>query len=199
MGDLRRRDVLTAGSLLLTGSLAGCAGLVDGAEQLPAEIPLYGQNDRDDRVSLAYWVSTTASTPDGVALDGVAQLEAGEARKLTRIPVEAPSDGTNSTPTGTSEREDGYPNRRSSGSVIDITADLLHRDDQRNVLLQINPDSEAFSETGYVITVRGTVTGDVGTPGRPVAHESVPGDETVVADYIRISPRSEKGSTRASK
>jgi hypothetical protein len=96
MGDLRRRDVLTAGSLLLTGSLAGCAGLVDGAEQLPAEIPLYGQNDRDDHVSLAYWVSTTASTPDGVALDGVAQLEAGEARKLTRIPVEAPSDGTNS-------------------------------------------------------------------------------------------------------
>ncbi len=187
----RRRDVLRASGLAVIGSLAGCSGLVRGSS-LPNRIPLYARNDRDEHVSLAYWCSSTASVPDDRDLDGVAQLESGEAEQLTEIPVEASEGEASRTPSQTSSQGENYPVTRSTGSNIGITADLQQRDDQRNVLLHVNPSSDVFSEAGYRITVLSEPIRDLGTPGQPVSHESVSSDEGITADYIRIAPREDE-------
>ncbi len=199
MSGFSRRGLLRTSGVVLTGSLAGCAGLVGRAgSALPDRVPLYARNKRDEHVSLAYWCSTTASVPDDLSIDGVAQLDSSEESQLTEIPVAAPDDEANRTSTRQSPREDGEssssptPVNRPTGSDIGITADLQHRDNQRNVLLHVNSESDVFSDTGYLITVLSEPVKDVGTPAQPVSHESVSSDESVAADFIRIAPRSDE-------
>lgn len=154
--------------LLLVGGTAGCTNPVRGGGP-PSRVPVYGRNEQEARVGLEHWVSTTASDPDDGDRSNLAWLDAGEERRLVEVPV----------------------------GDIGITADLLHRDDQRNVLLQVSPDSDAFSAHGYVITVLSNPVRGVGEPGEPVVGESTPGDEAVVGDYIRIAPRPADGSDAA--
>ena len=188
MEKSHRRDVLRASGLAIVGGLTGCSGLVSGSS-LPDRIPLYTRNDRNERVSLAYWCSTTATVPNALDMDGVARLDPGDEAQLTEIPVEASSDGVNRTRTQTSSRGEDYPPKRPTGSGIGITATLQQRDDQRNVLLHLDPTSNVFSETGYRITVLSEPFRDIGTPDQPVSHESVPSNESITADFIRIAPR----------
>ena len=192
MSELHRRKVLRGAGLLLAGSVAGCSGLLrQSGSGLPDRVPLHARNERDEHVSLAYWCFTTASVPDERDIDGVAELNSGEEARLTEIPVDASGEDADLT----SSREAGNPGerptpgKRSPGSNIGITADLQHRDDQRNVLLHVDPESDAFSKAGYLITVLSEPIRDVGTPDQPVSHESVSSDESVAADVIRIAPR----------
>jgi len=149
-------------------------------------------------VSLAYWCSTTANVPDELSMEGVAQLESDEESKLAEIPVAASDDEADRTSAQQSSQRDGEsdssptPVNRPTGSGIGITVDLRHRDDQRNVLLHVNPESGVFSEAGYLVTVLSEPVGGVGTPDQPVSHESVPSDESIAADFVRIAPRSDE-------
>jgi hypothetical protein len=153
---------------------------------------LYARNNRNEHVSLAYWCSTTASVPNDLDIDGVAQLERGDEAQLTEIPVESSSDEVSRTNTQTSSQGGEYPLKRPTGSGIGITADLQQWDDQRNVLLHVDPASDAFSETGYRITVLSEPVRDIGTPDQPVSHGSVPSNESITADFIRIAPREDE-------
>jgi len=199
MVTVSRRGILGASAIVLAGSLAGCAGFVSSAgSELPDRIPLYARNERDEHVSLEYWCSTTASVPDDLSIDGVAHLERGEESQLTEIPVAVSDNNTERGSTHQPSPEKGEsspsppPVTRPTGSGIGITADLQQRDDQRNVLLHVNPESKAFSEAGYRITVLSEPVSGVGTPDQPVSYESVPSKESIAADFIRIAPRSDE-------
>jgi len=199
MVGFSRRDLLRTSGVVLSGYLAGCAAPVGGSgSDLPDRVPLYARNERDEHVSLEYWCSTTASVPDDLSIDGVAQLESGEESQLTEIPVAASDGEANRTsmlqsPQGNGEASTNpNPVNRPTGSDMGITVDLQHRDDQRNVLLHVDPESDVFSDAGYLITVLSEPVRDVGTPDQPVSHESVSSDENVTADFIRIAPRSDE-------
>ena len=199
MIELSRRDIFASCGVVLSGGFAGCTGFIGrSGSGLPGRVPLYARNEQDEDVSLAYWCSTTATVPDELSIDGVAHLESGEESQLTEIPVAASDDDTNRTSTKRSAQSDGETDSSPisvnlpMGAAISITADLRHRDAQRNVLLHVNPESDVFSEAGYLITVLSEPVRDVGTPGQPVSHESVPSEKSITADFIRITPRQEE-------
>lgn len=167
MDPLDRRDVLAGVGVLLSGSVAGCTSPIRGDEP-PSTIPVYGRNLRQVQVKLRHWITTTA-TGSSERSDATWIDPEGETQ-LAEVPV----------------------------GVIGITANILWFDDrrvenQRNVLLKIDPDSKAFSAEGYVITVLSGHAEHAGDPDEPVVQESVPADEAVAADFIRIAPRSSGG------